>query len=84
MIKEQLLDELHQIAQELNLPFDNDEILTQWCRRNSSVIPKDIIDEIFSIYTSKGIECKKVSVIIDDNGHVTHVKTEYDDDYKPL
>lgn len=84
MTKEQAWDELHQIAQELNLPFDNDEVLTQWCRRNSSVMPKDIIDEIFPIYTSKGIECKKVSVIIDDNGHVTHVKTEYDDDYKPL
>lgn len=84
MTKEQALDELHQIAQELNLPFDNDDVLTQWCRRNLSVMPKDIMDEIFSIYTSKGIECKKVSAIIDDNGHVTHVKTEYDDDYRPL
>ena len=57
MTKEQAWDELHQIAQELNLPFDNDEVLTQWCRRNSSVMSKDIIDEIFPIYTSKGIEC---------------------------
>lgn len=84
MTKEQILDELHQIAQELNLSFDNDEVLTQWCRRNKSIVPKDIMDEIFSIYTSKGRECKKVSAIIDDNGHVIHVKTEYDDNYRPL
>lgn len=84
MTKEQILDELHQIAQELNLSFDNDEVLTQWCRRNKSIVPKDIMDEIFSIHTSKGRECKKVSAIIDDNGHVTHVKTEYDDNYRLL
>lgn len=35
MTKEQVWDELHQIAQELNLPFDNDEVLTQWCRRKT-------------------------------------------------
>lgn len=84
MTKEQVLDELYQIAQELNLPFDNDEVLTQWCRRNSSGMSKETADEIFPIYTSKGRECKKVSAIIDDKGHITHVKTEYDDDYKSL
>ncbi len=84
MEKEQVLDELQQIAQELNLSFDNDEVLTQWCRRNSKSVPKEVMDEIFSIYTSRGIECKKVSAMIDEQGHATHIKTEYDTDYKPL
>lgn len=83
MTKEQVLEELHQIAQEMNLPFDNDNILTIWCRRNSGM-PQKIADEIFPLYTRKGIECKKVSAIIDNNGNITHIKTEYDNDYKSL
>ena len=47
-------------------------------------MPQKIADEIFPLYTRKGIECKKVSAIIDNNGNITHIKTEYDNDYKPL
>lgn len=59
MTKEQAWDELHQIAQELNLPFDNDEVLTQWCRRNSSVMSKDIIDEYSLSIPAKVLNAKK-------------------------
>ena len=58
----------------MNLPFDNDNIMTIWCKRKSGMQQK-IADEIFPLYTRKGIEFKKGNAIIDNNGNITLIKT---------
>jgi len=75
---------LHNITRELNKPFDSDDVIVEYGKRNNEY-SKEVAENIINpIYFPPEKCIKKCSVIIDDNGHVTHVKTEHDDDYKPV
>lgn len=80
MTVEKVLSELKEIAEELRISFDNDDVLTHWCRRNSPGMPEHIADKIFPIYTSKLKEIYGVRI---KDGIVTHIKKEKDGDYEP-
>lgn len=80
----QVLTELHNIARELNKPFDSGDVLCEHSKRNNGYSKEIAETVIHPIYYAPEECAKKVSAIIDDDGHITHIKTEHDDDYRPL
>ncbi|MFV0581981.1 MAG: hypothetical protein ACK5N4_08040 [Parabacteroides gordonii] len=80
--KEIVIRELEKISREMKLSFDDDKVLTEWCRRNKPGMPNEIAKEIFPIYTSK-LKPGPYGVRI-DNGIVTHIKEKKEGCYEPI